>query len=366
MTQQQPTMDDLQNEIIRLNKMVSALIKRADTMSTEKMTDFSLFQTQVMLQDEVNNRTEQLENALLENQQINSELIRIQQKMAKEIEEKKALIEKLEESDRQLRQSEKLASIGQLAAGIAHEINNPMGYITSNLSSLQRYFTQLFQLIALYEEATTDPGNPFWPKQIQEFRDDIDIEFLREDMGPLFQDSIEGATRVKRIIQDLLHFSRAGENHWEWTNLHDGLNSTLNIISNELKYKADVVLEYGDMPLVYCMQAQINQVFMNMLLNAAHAIDIHGEIHLKTGQKENQVFVIISDTGCGMSSDVRSRIFDPFFTTKQVGAGTGLGLSVAYGIIKKHHGHIEVESEPGKGSEFTVWLPISPPGVSHP
>lgn len=365
---------ELQNEIHRLNKIIKALIKQADSQNEDKLSDFGLFKSQVMLEDEVHSRTEQLECALKTNQFMNAELVKTQQRMAQEIEERKvilqalekekeeqkALIQQLEENDRQLRQSDKLASIGQLAAGVAHEINNPMGYITSNLSALQRYFTQFLELIALYEEASADPTNPFWPEQIRSLREEIDIDFLKEDIGPLFQDSIEGAVRVRRIIQDLLHFSRAGENYWEWTNLHEGLNSTLNIISNELKYKADVIKEYGDLPLVHCMPAQINQVFMNILLNAAHAIDIHGEIKIKTGQHNDQVYISITDTGCGIPPDIKANIFDPFFTTRRVGAGTGLGLSVSYGIIKKHQGHIEVESEPGKGSIFTIWLPIKP------
>ncbi len=374
MTEQPHSSTDLQDEIVRLNKIIAALIKQADARNSDKMTDFSLFQSQVMLENEVHNRTEQLENALLKNKHINAELIDTQRKMMEEIEERKLvllaleqekaeqkeLIQKLEESDRQLRQSEKLASIGQLAAGVAHEINNPMGFITSNLSSLQRYFTQLFQLIALYEKSSADPANPVWPLQIQSLRDEIDIDFLKEDIGPLFQDSIEGAVRVRRIIQDLLHFSRAGENYWEWANLQDGLNSTLNILSNELKYKADVIREYGDIPPVHCMPAQLNQVFMNMLLNAVHSIDIHGEIRVKTGVSQDQVYITIADTGSGMTPEVKAKIFDPFFTTKRLGTGTGLGLSVAYGIIKKHQGHIDMQSEPGKGSVFTVWLPISP------
>ncbi|MDD2342461.1 MAG: ATP-binding protein [Tolumonas sp.] len=374
MTEQPHSSTDLQDEIVRLNKIIAALIKQADARNSDKMTDFSLFQSQVMLENEVHNRTEQLENALLKNKQINAELIDTQRKMMEEIEERKLvllaleqekaeqkeLIQKLEESDRQLRQSEKLASIGQLAAGIAHEINNPMGFITSNLSSLQRYFTHLFQLIALYEKSSAEPADPVLPQQIQSLRDEIDIDFLKEDIGPLFQDSIEGAVRVRRIIQDLLHFSRAGENYWEWANLQDGLNSTLNILSNELKYKADVIREYGDIPQVHCMPAQLNQVFMNMLLNAVHSIDIHGEIRVKTGVHQNQVYISIADTGSGMSQEVKAKIFDPFFTTKRLGTGTGLGLSVAYGIIKKHQGHIDVQSEPGQGSVFTVWLPLSP------
>jgi two-component system NtrC family sensor kinase len=292
--------------------------------------------------------------------ELQNEIIRLNQTIASLVKQATAQTADLEESDRQLRQSEKLASIGQLAAGVAHEINNPMGFITSNLSSLQRYFSQLFQLIAIYEKLELDPINPVLLQQIQALRDEIDIEFLKEDIAPLFQDSIEGATRVSRIIQDLLHFSRAGENHLEWTNLQEGLNSTLNILSNELKYKADIIKEYEDIPSVHCMPAQLNQVFMNILLNAAHSIDIHGEIKIRTGRETDWVFISIADTGCGMTSDVKAKIFDPFFTTKRVGSGTGLGLSVAYGIIKKHQGRIEVESDLGQGSTFTVWLPISP------
>lgn len=360
-TTPQTTIPELEAEIVRLNKIVAALIKHSDLSNTERKNDFSIFQAQVMLEDEVQSRTEQLEEALLNNERINKELIEIQYRMKREIDDKKALIEKLEESDRQLRQSEKLASIGQLSAGIAHEINNPMGFITSNLSSLQRYFGELLELITMYEHAVDQPANQELREQIALQRETIDIDFLREDIGPLFDDSIEGATRVKKIIQDLLHFSRSGENSWEWVDLRTGIDSTLNIINNELKYKADVIKNYGAIPAVRCMPAQINQVFMNMLLNAAHAIDIHGEITITTNLKGESVCVSITDSGCGMTPAIQAKIFDPFFTTKQVGAGTGLGLSVAYGIIKKHHGRIEVESTPGKGSTFSVWLPIQQP-----
>lgn len=360
-TTPQTTIPELEAEIVRLNKIVAALVKHSDLSNTERKNDFSIFQAQVMLEDEVQSRTEQLEEALLNNERINKELIEIQYRMKREIDDKKALIEKLEESDRQLRQSEKLASIGQLSAGIAHEINNPMGFITSNLTSLQRYFGELLELITMYEHAVDHPANQELREQISQQRETIDIDFLREDIGPLFDDSIEGATRVKKIIQDLLHFSRSGENSWEWVDLRTGIDSTLNIINNELKYKADVIKHYGAIPAIRCMPAQINQVFMNMLLNAAHAIDIHGEITITTQLESDFVCVSITDSGCGMTPAIQAKIFDPFFTTKQVGAGTGLGLSVAYGIIKKHHGRIEVESVPGKGSTFSVRLPIQQP-----
>jgi signal transduction histidine kinase len=377
-TTPQPNADssnnELHNEVIRLNKIITALIKHADAQNAEKQTDFGLFQTQVMLEDQVSSRTEQLENALLENKQINAMLIKVQQQMTNEIEERKlvlialekekneqkALIKKLEDSDRQLRESEKLSSIGQLAAGVAHEINNPMGYITSNLTSIRRYFLQLLQIIALYEDAIDDSVSALKTRSIQEFKDKIDLEFLKEDIGPLLQDSIVGATKVRKIVQDLLLFSRVGENSWEWVNIHDGLDSTLNILNNELKYKADIIKEYGHIPTIRCLPAQLNQVFMNILLNAAHAIDIHGEIRLKTAHENGWIYIAITDTGDGMTPEVKSRIFDPFFTTKRLGTGTGMGLSVSYGIIQKHQGRIEVESVLGQGSTFTIWLPVSP------
>jgi two-component system NtrC family sensor kinase len=221
----------------------------------------------------------------------------------------------------------------------------------------------LMKLIELYESQECLPRNGAddTAGRIRQFRERIDLEFLREDAVKLIAESKEGADRVKRIVQDLRDFSRPGEEEWQWVDLRSGLDSTLNVVWNEIKFKADVAREYGDIPQVECLASQLNQVFMNLLLNAAQAIQDFGKITLRTGQAGGGLFVAISDTGQGMEPEIIDRIFDPFFTTKPVGQGTGLGLSVSYGIVQKHGGRIEVQSEPGNGSTFTVWLPLKRP-----
>jgi signal transduction histidine kinase len=180
------------------------------------------------------------------------------------------------------------------------------------------------------------------------------------------EESHEGATRVKKIIQDLKDFSHLDSNDdWQWTNLHAGLESTLNIVNNEIKYKAKIVKAYGDLPEVKCLPHQLNQVFMNLLINAAHAIENEGTITLRTGTENDCAWVEISDTGKGIAAEHQSKIFDPFFTTKPVGKGTGLGLSVSYTIIKKHQGEIQLTSQLGQGTTFRIILPIAGAILEH-
>ncbi|SFU80458.1 ATP-binding protein [Pseudoduganella namucuonensis] len=264
-------------------------------------------------------------------------------------------------AQQQLVQSEKLASIGQLAAGVAHEINNPIGYIFSNFGMLQTYLGDLFDMLAAYREAEAAIAAPEVLARLQAMREEIDLDFLREDIPSLMSESKEGIVRVRHIVQDLKDFSRVDANQeWVWADLHRGIDSTLNIVSNEVKYKADVVKEYGDIPDIYCLPLQVNQIVMNLVVNAAHAIgEARGRITVRTGRAEGeQVWIEVQDDGCGIAPDNLKRIFDPFFTTKAVGKGTGLGLSLAYGIVQKHHGAIEVRSEPGAGTTFRVTLPI--------
>jgi hemerythrin-like metal-binding protein/PAS domain S-box-containing protein len=262
-----------------------------------------------------------------------------------------ALLHKVEEAQQQLLQSEKMAAIGQLAAGVAHEINNPIGFVNSNLSSLKHYVEQLLSVIAAYEG-----GNG---EAIGAARRAADLDFLREDLPALLAESQEGLGRVTRIVQDLKDFSRVDQTERQHADLNAAMQSTLNVVRNELKYKADVILELGEIPEVDCVPAQINQVFMNLLVNAAQAIQEHGRITVRSGVAGERVWFEVEDTGRGMSDAVRQRIFEPFFTTKPVGKGTGLGLSISYDIIvKKHRGYIDVDSEPGKGSRFRIWLPI--------
>ena len=201
-----------------------------------------------------------------------------------------------------------------------------------------------------------DKGN----SAIKAIKEKIELEYLKEDIPELMAQSREGIERVRKIVQDLKDFSRTDSNQeWQWSNLHDGMNSTLNIVNNEIKYKADVIKEYGDIPEVECLPSQINQVLMNLVINAAHAIGTQrGTITIKTGCDRDHVTISVSDNGAGIPKDILGKIFDPFFTTKPIGQGTGLGLALSYGIIKKHRGQIEVESEPGKGTRFCITLPI--------
>ena len=267
-------------------------------------------------------------------------------------------LDKIQEVQGQLVQSEKLASVGQLAAGVAHEINNPIGYINSNLTSLKNYVEDMLALVAIYEKAEPACTDAEQLCQIQGFKNKIDLEFLKTDVLDLLEESHEGASRVKKIVQDLKDFSHAGgDDDWQWANLHTCLDSTLNIVNNEIKYKARVIKELGDIPQVWCLPHQLNQVFMNLLVNAAHAIENEGTITVRTGEENNHIWIEVSDTGKGIAPEHVNKIFDPFFTTKPVGKGTGLGLSVSYNIIKKHNGEIRLDSRVGEGTTFRIVLP---------
>jgi PAS domain S-box-containing protein len=266
------------------------------------------------------------------------------------------LIRQLEETQMQLLQSEKMASIGQLAAGVAHEINNPIGFVNSNLSTLQEYVDGMLRLLAAYERIEGSLVNEAL-QNITHLKQEINIGYLRGDIGDLLTESLDGLERVRRIVKDLKDFSHVGELEKQSANLESGLDSTLNVVWNEIKYKAEVVKEYAGIPEINCIASQLNQVFMNLLINAVQAIEDHGRITIRTGHDEKNVWVEVEDTGKGIKPEQLGKIFDPFFTTKSVGMGTGLGLSLSYGIVKKHDGRIEVKSELGKGTCFRVFLP---------
>ncbi|MBQ5964770.1 ATP-binding protein [Massilia sp. ZL223] len=270
------------------------------------------------------------------------------------------LIKKLGVAQSQLLQSEKMASIGVLAAGVAHEINNPIGFVNSNLGSLQRYAHSLLRLLDAYEgyESRLSQQDR---DAIQQLKVEVDADYLREDLDSLLSESLDGLGRVKRIVQDMKDFSHVDGGDLQFADLEGGLNSTLNVVWNEIKYKAEVTKEYANIPQIECYPQQLNQVFMNLLVNAAHAIESAGHITLRTGHDDTWVWVEIEDTGKGIPPDNLSRIFEPFFTTKPVGQGTGLGLSLSYGIVQKHGGRIDLSSEVGKGTRFRVVLPKQVP-----
>ena len=273
----------------------------------------------------------------------------------------KQLNQQLESAQNQLLQSEKMASIGQLAAGVAHEINNPVGFVNSNLGTLRKYTEQMLALINAYQSGEAQISDPALLSTIGELKAALDIEFLQEDLPDLLKESEDGLLRVKKIVQDLKDFSHVNESEWQYADLNAGLDSTLNVVWNEVKYKASVVKEYGAIPHVECLAAQLNQVFMNMIVNAVQSLDESkgmGTLTLSTGQAGDEVWVQVRDSGKGMSPEVKKRIFEPFYTTKPVGKGTGLGLSLSFSIVQKHGGRIECESIPGQGTAFRVWVPI--------
>ena len=264
----------------------------------------------------------------------------------------------------QLLQSEKMASIGQLAAGVAHEINNPIGYVHSNIGTLREYMGALFGMLDAYATALAAPDPAAHREGVRAQREKLDIEFILGDLPQLLDESREGIERVTRIVQDLKEFSHVGRNEtMRPSDLVKGLESTLNIVWNDLKYKVRLEKIYGDMPLVECLPSEINQVFMNLLINAGQAITERGVITLACGQENDEAWVSVADTGCGIPEDVLGRIFDPFFTTKPIGRGTGLGLAICYRIVEKHHGRIEVQSTVGMGTTFRVVLPIRQPAA---
>ncbi|MFO1412674.1 MAG: PAS domain-containing protein [Burkholderiales bacterium] len=274
---------------------------------------------------------------------------------------------RLREAQDQLLQVEKMASIGQLASGVAHEINNPIGYVYSNLGTLDKYFAGLLDLLERYAAAEAHVADPDTREDLARAKQAADIDFVRRDLPALLAESREGITRVRKIVQDLRNFSRtASDEAWQPADLVAGIESTLNIVWNELKYKAEVVRAYSPLPPVECRPSQLNQVFMNLLVNAAQSIRERGTIRITTGVEGEMAWVEVADTGEGIRPEHLSRVFDPFFTTKAVGHGTGLGLSLSYRIVDEHHGRIEVTSEVGAGSRFRVWLPIRQPAPAAP
>lgn len=288
---------------------------------------------------------------------------KIQQLMlAETLAQQKKLNKRLEDASQQLLQSEKMASIGQLAAGVAHELNNPIGFVHSNLGTLDGYLHDLMAIIAAYEKLADSAGvDAQQLAGVHRLMEERDYSFVKQDIFSLLTESKDGLGRVRKIVQDLKSFSRVGEQEWQEADLEQGIDSTLNIVWNELKYKCKVIKEYGEIPHVYCLISQLNQVFMNLLVNAGHAIEKEGSITIRTRRHgDDMVCIEFIDTGKGIAPEHLNRIFEPFFTTKPVGKGTGLGLSLSYSIVERHQGRIEVDSQPGAGSTFRLLLPLRP------
>lgn len=285
-----------------------------------------------------------------------------QKKFTEQLEEKNRELETayaaLTATQAQVVHQEKMASIGQLAAGVAHEINNPMGFITSNLSTLAKYVERLSGFIRL-QRCAVEGCDGAVVSELREMERSIRLDFILDDIGTLIRESLDGADRVRHIVKSLKSFSRADDGERAVTDINSCIESAITITWNEIKYKATLEKELSDLPGVLCSPNQLNQVFMNLLINAVQAIEKEGKITVRTWRDGSRVCASVSDSGCGIPADIVSRIFEPFFTTKKVGAGTGLGLSISYELIQRHGGDILVDSVPGKGSTFTVRLPVT-------
>lgn len=322
-------------------------------LASQKRVESDLTETRNDLELRVTRRTQQL---YLTNQ----ELFTANEKLAQtNLELKKA--------QSQIIHQEKMISIGQLAAGVAHEINNPLSFVVSNLDHLTDYLDKITQFVALQEKTLAVLAKlvPERNKEISAHsltalaaqKKSLQIDFILQDIQCLLQDTLEGTSRVKGIVQNLRGFAKVGQD-WEPTDINACIESTLNVVRREIATKALLTANLGDVPLVRCNPGQMNQVFLNILLNASQAIATQGEIRISTWAEGNQAIISISDTGCGIPPEVMNRIFDPFFTTKEVGQGSGLGLSVVYDIVKNHGGIISVTSAPYKETTFKIILPI--------
>ena len=255
----------------------------------------------------------------------------------------------------QLIQSAKMASLGEMVAGIAHELNNPLGFIYSNLGNLKKFYKKIVGLLESYDRVDFPEETR---KEIEKRKEAIHYDYIKTRMRDMIERSSVGADRMKKIIQDLKTFSRLDAAEFAEADINEAIDTTLSIMFHEYKNKIEIKREFGSIPLVKCHISKLNQVFMNLLVNACHAIEENGEIKIKTESENGMIKIEISDTGSGIPEAVMNKIFDPFFTTKSVGKGTGLGLSISHKIIKAHKGEISVKCSPGENTTFTIKIPM--------
>ncbi|HLA27996.1 MAG TPA: ATP-binding protein [Syntrophales bacterium] len=264
-------------------------------------------------------------------------------------------IEERKRIEAQLVQSAKMASLGEMIAGIAHEINNPLSFIHANLGNLSKFIKKVLDLVEIYDKLDISADVK---EKINKAKEDINYEYLKSRITEMIEISLIGGDRMKKIIMDIKTFSRLDAAEFAESDIHSAIDITLNILTHEYNDRIVVKKEYGEIPLIECYIDRINQVFMNLLVNAGHAIKDKGEVKIKTGMEDGMVKIEISDTGSGIPDDIIDKIFDPFFTTKPVGSGTGLGLSISHGIIEQHKGTLSVKSKLGEGTTFTIMFPV--------
>lgn len=318
---------------------------QADALRVAKENERIIREQNLILEQKVAERTIELQSA---NEVLNNTL------------------DDLKQAQTQLVESEKMASLGQLTAGIAHEINNPINFVTSNVMPLKRDVDMLLDTISVIEEVgMSEATNAEKEQKIKQYKEELDFDYLKVEINHLLKGIHEGASRTAEIVKGLRIFSRVDEDDLKRADLNEGLDSTLVIVNNLLNNRIEIVKDYSNLPLIECYPGKLNQVFLNIISNAIHAINRkHGEnaggfVRISTSHDEENVIVSILDNGTGMDEQTQKKIFEPFFTTKEVGEGTGLGMSIAYNTMKKHNGDILINSVQGEGTEFTLVLPIS-------
>jgi len=266
-------------------------------------------------------------------------------------------LENLKMTQSQLIQSEKMASVGVLTAGIAHELNNPINFVSGNVNPLRRDLDDVFSIIKKFEDIINANNLKDTFNDVDSLKQGLDYSFLMKEIISLLEGIEEGANRSSQIVKGLRSFSRLDEEDCQFYDVHEVIDSSLILLNNKIKNRIKIRKDYADFKDIECYPSKLNQVILNILTNSIQAIEDEGEIFIQTISSEIGVKIIIKDDGIGMTPEVKQHIFEPFFTTKEVGKGTGLGLSISYGIIEQHNGNIDVISEPGKGTEFIISLP---------
>jgi signal transduction histidine kinase len=364
-----PIPEDLDEQVVQHEEFLHLARAFNKVLSKVRRSADELRRHQHHLDQLVDERTAELQESNLKLTREVEDRERAQRRLSKSKEVLTKTLAKLKQSQAQMVHSEKMVSIGQLAAGVAHEINNPIGFIKSNIHTLKEYCVDIKRLLGHYGELESAQSNGL-PLQemvvkVKDFKAQIDYEFVYDELDCVLDESQEGVERVARIVRALKDFSHADTSGVDYSDINRGIENTLSIVESQLKYVATVNKDFGEIPLVKCDPEQMNQVFMNLLLNAGQAIERDGAIDIRTRHSGQVVEINISDNGCGIAPDIAPKIFDPFFTTKEIGNGTGLGLNHVYNIVKGHNGSIEVKSEVDKGTTFTIRLdvdggPVSP------
>jgi signal transduction histidine kinase len=336
--------DEMGNLSLSFNQMTSSLkeAKEKEKIQAERLK----MQWEVLTEtnQELEENSKRLEKQKIKIENKNTQL--------------QSTLQQLKEAQNQLVQSEKMASVGQLTAGIAHEINNPINFISSNISPLKRDLDDLLKLLSMCTNATEKGDLQNESDKIKKYKEEIEYDMVIKEIKQLLSGIEEGARRTMEIVKGLRNFSRLDEGEKKLSDINEGIESTLLMLRNQLKNRIEVVKEFGGLPQLLCYPGKLNQVFMNIINNASQSIEAEGKIVISTSYQDNNIHVSIKDTGKGMSKKVTEHIFEPFYTTKDVGQGTGLGLSISYGIIQEHKGEIKVKSELGKGTEFLITLPL--------